>query len=675
MRRHAWRGAIAFAVGIALTMVFIKVKPRRYLSQAVLYYQQGLQWDARGESPRDVLHRLRESVLARARLQQTITALDLYPKLVNAGRMEEAIEEMRRRTTFTLSGGDSFTIAFAGESPVQAQRVTATLAEALISDDARSRTEQATTAKGFLEAQTKRVESQLRAKEAELARFLARHPEFAQERRRGGAAEPAPAPPAPAAGPVGPRPELLAAQQAQAELAAARRQLAEQRRLYTEEHPAVAAAATLVKDAEVASQRAAAALEAAERAQGGRPQVVERRTSRVVPVDAEAETEFARLTREAEEQRERFQQLETRQFVASMSATMSDSGHAARISVIDPAYKPSRPIGARTSLLLVMGTAASLLVSLGIAFAFAILDDRVLDRHDVERLGLAPVLASVTLPRPRGRKLLDSGKDEEPGSSTARAPPPGEGGKSQGAASGGEAPGAALATRGAATALVHAARQQTGNGIEQSLVLVRAFAGPPGSGPEADSLTAANFRVLRHRLAERGGLKSILVSSPGVGEGKTTCALGLALALCEAGRAKVLLVEANFRRPALARLLGQQQPVIAPDEPELPAEQWSSVEQVTPWLHLAAASRERQAPFVDGPSMRLRLEQLGSRGYDFIVIDGPPVLGSADVNLIQESVSGILLTMWARRSSASSLREAIDQIGSRKVLGVVLMGT
>ena len=60
--------------------------------------------------------------------------------------------------------------------------------------------------------------------------------------------------------------------------------------------------------------------------------------------------------------------------------------------------------------------------------------------------------------------------------------------------------------------------------------------------------------------------------------------------------------------------------------------------------------------------------------YDYIVLDCPPVLGVADVNLIEEHVDGVLFALGARQSRARELRRAVDQLGRDKVLGSVLLG-
>ncbi len=194
-----------------------------------------------------------------------------------------------------------------------------------------------------------------------------------------------------------------------------------------------------------------------------------------------------------------------------------------------------------------------------------------------------------------------------------------------------------------------------------------------------DSAVAASFRVLRHRLVEREGIRVIAVTSPGRNEGKTSVAVNLALALGESGRSRVLLLEANLRNPSLAQVLGFRPPVCFGEQLEFhrthPLQPWVVVENMSPYLHVAAVSPDApRRALVDGPAVGIALEQLRAADYHTIVIDCPPVLGSADVNLLTEHVDGVLFAMWVRRSRARMLRKAIDQIGKSKVLGTVLVG-
>jgi Mrp family chromosome partitioning ATPase len=205
---------------------------------------------------------------------------------------------------------------------------------------------------------------------------------------------------------------------------------------------------------------------------------------------------------------------------------------------------------------------------------------------------------------------------------------------------------------------------------DQRLILLR----------EPDSPRAASFRVLRHRLQERDDPRVIAVTSARPREGKTTCAANLAMALGECGRARVLMVEANLRAPALAALFGFLPPecfsVQLSRHRERPMDPWSVVEVYSPSLHVAAVKpgpENENRPLLDGVAFAGAIEVLRHSGYDYVVIDTPPVLGAADVNLIQDAADGVLLTAWSRESSGRALREAVDQLAPSKLLGVTLL--
>jgi uncharacterized protein involved in exopolysaccharide biosynthesis len=180
--RH-WRvGVATFVVVLAATLSVAALRPRQYRSEAVVYYREGLQWSSgEGTSPRRIGQRLKDMLLARAQLAKIVEEFGLYPKRVKAGRTAEAVEELRLAIGFKVTEGDVFVISFSGDSPAQAQRVTAKLSELLIAENMRFRSEQAEDTRAFLDAEKKRNAADLSAKEAAQLRFLARHPEFAQD--------------------------------------------------------------------------------------------------------------------------------------------------------------------------------------------------------------------------------------------------------------------------------------------------------------------------------------------------------------------------------------------------------------------------------------------------------------------------------------------------------------
>lgn len=195
---------------------------------------------------------------------------------------------------------------------------------------------------------------------------------------------------------------------------------------------------------------------------------------------------------------------------------------------------------------------------------------------------------------------------------------------------------------------------------------------------DPDSERSAAFRVLRHHLLEVGRPQVVIVSSPQVGDGKTTTAVNLALALAECGRARTLLVETHVRRPQLTSVFQfippwcfAEQLAAHRHQPTMP---WSLIDIPQLWLHVAAINpRIAQTQLLDGPAFAIAMERLRMAGYDHIVVDAPPVLGSADVNLMTDAADSVVLALRARRSNTRDLRRAIDQLGTTKIAGTVLL--
>ncbi len=204
--------------------------------------------------------------------------------------------------------------------------------------------------------------------------------------------------------------------------------------------------------------------------------------------------------------------------------------------------------------------------------------------------------------------------------------------------------------------------------LDRRLVLIR----------DSDSARAASFRVLRHHILERGQPKVVAVSSANDREGKTTTAVNLALAMAECGRGRVLLIDGNLRRPELAGVFRFVPPWCFAEQLQVHREQpllpWGVVEVRNMWLHVAAVNPRRDPGKVrDAPSFGIALERLRLAPYDHIVIDCPAVLGSADVNLIQDAADGVLLVARKKSSTVRDIRRAVEQLTPTKVLGTALL--
>lgn len=195
---------------------------------------------------------------------------------------------------------------------------------------------------------------------------------------------------------------------------------------------------------------------------------------------------------------------------------------------------------------------------------------------------------------------------------------------------------------------------------------------------DPDSERSAQFRVLRHHLLELGRPQVVIVSSPQAGDGKTTVAVNLALALAECGRAKTLLVETHVRRPQFTNIFKfippwcfAEQLAAHRHQPTMP---WSLIDIPQLWLHIAGVNpRITQTQLLDGPAFAIAMERLRLAGYDHIVVDAPPVLGSADVNLMADAADSVVFALRSRQSTTRDLRRAVDQLGGGKIAGTVLL--
>ncbi len=177
--------AATLALGAALVAPRF-VRPV-YVSETVLLYEEVIRSRSvvGGDSVdtglgRNGGRRLCEMLMSRTNLQSIIKELNLYPNTVSSLGMTEAIDELRRNASCEVSRADSFTINFRSSEPELAFAVTERLARSLIAQTAGFRAKQAESTLKFLQAQYDDKQRDLADKEQQLAVFLARHPEFAQ---------------------------------------------------------------------------------------------------------------------------------------------------------------------------------------------------------------------------------------------------------------------------------------------------------------------------------------------------------------------------------------------------------------------------------------------------------------------------------------------------------------
>jgi capsular exopolysaccharide synthesis family protein len=200
-------------------------------------------------------------------------------------------------------------------------------------------------------------------------------------------------------------------------------------------------------------------------------------------------------------------------------------------------------------------------------------------------------------------------------------------------------------------------------------------AAPYSSQSESFRHLRTNLQFLRLADDPIAGAHVLSITSSLAGEGKSTVSTNLAVALAQTG-ARVLLVDADLRRPTIAGLLRLEGSV---GLTTVLARQAALVDLVQPWgehgLHVLPSGPlpPNPAELLGSPVMRRLVEQMRRR-YDYIVFDSAPLLPVADAVVLSRLVDGTVVVAQAGRVRTGQLGQALANLAqvSAPVVGLVL---
>jgi capsular exopolysaccharide synthesis family protein len=187
------------------------------------------------------------------------------------------------------------------------------------------------------------------------------------------------------------------------------------------------------------------------------------------------------------------------------------------------------------------------------------------------------------------------------------------------------------------------------------------------------------YRTLRTNLDFAGldqTLKTLVVTSAGVGEGKSTTLANLAVVSAEAGR-KVILVDADLRRPTLHQIFGLDNgeglTTAMMDESSLAAPPLQET-GVTGLMVLTSGPLPPNPADLMGSRKMEEVIAVLAEQADQVFFDTPPVVAVTDAAVLATKVDGVLLVVSAgktRRDNARTAVQRLEQINARLV-GTVL---
>ena len=301
-------------------------------------------------------------------------------------------------------------------------------------------------------------------------------------------------------------------------------------------------------------------------------------------------------------------------------AKIQESAQARNVKIIDRAIQPTRPVKPNKRMNLMLGALLGLGLGVGATFMIEYLDRSVRKPEDMERMGYN-VLA--TIPK------IETDKIEK-----------------------------------AKLKLNESAK------IEARLIT---HIDPKSPVSEAYRTLRTNLQFSKIEKA----LRTILVTSAGPKEGKSTTAANLAIALSQAGN-HVALIDADLRRPILHSVFGMKKE-----------------DGLTNYLAASISYEEVfKTTFVDNlklvtsgilppnPSELLSSQKMEDflnrlqQEFDVVVIDSPPVIAVTDATVLSTKVDGTLLVVYAGQTERDAIKRAVNMLDSvsARLLGIVLNG-
>ena len=178
--------------------------------------------------------------------------------------------------------------------------------------------------------------------------------------------------------------------------------------------------------------------------------------------------------------------------------------------------------------------------------------------------------------------------------------------------------------------------------------------------------------TLHHAQSERG-IQVVMTASSLPGEGKSLTAVNLALTLSESYHRRVLLIDADLRRPTVQRLFGLTNLNGLDEGLKAEHDRPMPIVQLSDRLYVLPAGRPDPDPLSGLTSERMqRLVAQARSAFDWVVIDTPPVTLLPDANLLAACVDGVLLVVRAGKAPFQLVKRTVDTLGHDRILGVVM---
>jgi tyrosine-protein kinase Etk/Wzc len=302
-------------------------------------------------------------------------------------------------------------------------------------------------------------------------------------------------------------------------------------------------------------------------------------------------------------------------------ARIKEAGQIGNVRIIDKALPPENPIKPKKKINILLGTLLGLGLGLGLAFFVERLDNSLKSIEDVENLGFS-VLGSIP--------LIKSGKNNK-----------------------------------------EKEEEFEDSNIKKIACNLVTHFEPKSPISEAYRTFRTNLQFARFDAP----LRTILVTSSGPGEGKSTTVANLAITMAQMGT-NTLLVDTDLRRPVLHSVFGLQRAFgltnyLAGKAPLSEIIQPTPIENLN--LITCGILPPNPSELLGSKKMRVLIDELKER-FEMVLFDSPPVIAVTDAAVLSTLLDGVVLVASSGTTSGAALERAISLLENvnGKVIGGVL---
>jgi len=189
----------------------------------------------------------------------------------------------------------------------------------------------------------------------------------------------------------------------------------------------------------------------------------------------------------------------------------------------------------------------------------------------------------------------------------------------------------------------------------------------------ANGLSVEQYRrlaaVLDQAQAERN-FKCLMISSALPRDGKTLTATNVALTLAESYRRRVLLIDADLRRPSVHEVLGLANHSGLAES--LRSERAVPYLRVSEWLSVLPGGHDPNPTDALASARMKTLVDEAVATFDWVIVDTPPIGLLPDAQLVSRLVDGVLLVIAAGVTPYQLVQRAVTEIGPDRFIGTVL---